>query len=78
MYSALITGNIWQNRFLWKLKLPLRIKIFLWYLNKGVIVTKIILLDETGQGAKDETFEHMMKIFNICFLTVVILCSYAL
>jgi hypothetical protein len=40
MYNAMITGNIWDNRILWKLKLPLKIKIFLWYLNKGVILTK--------------------------------------
>jgi hypothetical protein len=40
IYSTLITGNIWHNKFLWKLKLPLKIKILLWYLNKGVTLTK--------------------------------------
>jgi hypothetical protein len=31
-----ITGNLWENKLLWKIKLPLKIEIFLWYLNKGV------------------------------------------
>jgi hypothetical protein len=73
MYSALITGNIWRNKFLWKPKLPLRIKFSLWHLNKRVTHTKIILLYQTGQGAKAETSGYMMKIFNICFFD----CRYA-
>jgi hypothetical protein len=28
MYNAMTTGSIWSNRLLWKLKLPLKIKIF--------------------------------------------------
>jgi hypothetical protein len=31
MYYTIIVRNIWENRLLWKLKLPLKIKIFLWY-----------------------------------------------
>jgi hypothetical protein len=31
-----IRGNLWENKLLWKIKLPLKIEIFLWYLNKGV------------------------------------------
>jgi hypothetical protein len=27
MYNALTTGNVWENRLIWKLKLPLKIKI---------------------------------------------------
>jgi hypothetical protein len=40
MYHGMFIGNIWDNRLLWKLKLPLKIKIFLWYLNKGVTLIK--------------------------------------
>jgi hypothetical protein len=29
-----------RNMLIWKLKLPLKIKIFLWYLARGVILTK--------------------------------------
>jgi hypothetical protein len=35
MYRALP-----YNTLIWKLKLPLKIKVFLWYLYKGVILTK--------------------------------------
>jgi hypothetical protein len=44
MYNALILPNVpidkISNEKLWKLKLPLRIKIFGWYLRKGVVLTK--------------------------------------
>jgi hypothetical protein len=28
MYNTMIVDNIWNNRLLWKLKLPLKIKVF--------------------------------------------------
>jgi len=41
MYQYLINHNTpFSNKFIWKLKIPLRIKIFLWYLQRGVILTK--------------------------------------
>jgi hypothetical protein len=44
MYNALIIPDIPINKInndkLWKLKLPLCIKVFGWYLRKGVILTK--------------------------------------
>ena len=40
-YRGLINENISNvNTGLWKLKIPLKIKIFLWYLKRGVILTK--------------------------------------
>lgn len=36
MYCAMIcNGHVRQNKILWKLKLPLKTKIFMWYLKKG-------------------------------------------
>ena len=43
MYRAIIP----HNHIIWKLKLHLKIKIFMWYLIKGVT---IILLDGDGKG----------------------------
>jgi hypothetical protein len=41
MYRALLeTETTPYNILIWKLKLPLKIKVFLWYLYKGVILTK--------------------------------------
>jgi len=40
-YLGLIHQNIPNtNKKIWKLKIPLKIKIFLWYLKWGVILTK--------------------------------------
>jgi hypothetical protein len=44
MYNALILPDVpidkISNDKLWKLKIPLRIKVFRWYLRKGVILMK--------------------------------------
>ena len=41
MYNALINnGNVQFDKHLWKVKIPLKIKIFMWYLKRGVILTK--------------------------------------
>ncbi|WVZ83882.1 LOW QUALITY PROTEIN: hypothetical protein U9M48_030978 [Paspalum notatum var. saurae] len=37
MYKALINNNI---RDIWRARLPLKIKIFMWYLKKSVLLTK--------------------------------------
>jgi hypothetical protein len=41
MYRVVLTVQaIPYNILIWKLKLPLKIKVFLWYLYKGVILIK--------------------------------------
>jgi hypothetical protein len=44
MYNALILPDVPINKIsndkLWKLKIPLRINVFGWYLRKGVVLTK--------------------------------------
>ena len=40
-YLGLINQNTPNlNKVLWKIKTPLKIKIFLWYLRRGVVLTK--------------------------------------
>jgi hypothetical protein len=51
MYKAMIVRNVWENNLLWKLKLPLKIKKILWYLNKGVILTKDNLVRRNWTGS---------------------------
>ena len=67
MYSALISnGNVQFDKYLWKLKMPLNIKIFMWYSNRGVIFTKDNLARRNWNGNKqccfcsgDETIQHL-------------------
>ena len=41
LYLHLIdTQPPFQHKMIWKLKIPLKIKIFLWYLQRGVVLTK--------------------------------------
>jgi hypothetical protein len=70
MYNGLIQPDIPfdkvnNNRF-WKLKIPLRIKVFGWYLRKGVILTKDNLAKRNWHDCRkcvfcpqDETIKHL-------------------
>jgi hypothetical protein len=76
MYNALILTHVpidkVSNDKLWKLKLPLRIKVFGWYLCKEVVLTKDNLAKRNWHGSKrcvfchhDETIKHLF--FQCCF-----------
>ena len=61
-YRALINQNVPNtNKKLWKLKAPLKIKIFLWYLRRGVILTKDNLAKRNWQGSQQCCFYHENK-----------------
>jgi hypothetical protein len=54
------------NTLIWKIKLPLKIKVFLWYLYKGVILTKDNLARWQCQRdrkccfrSSDESIQHL-------------------
>jgi len=67
MYKVLISnGNVQFDKYLWKLKMPLKLKIFLWYLKRGVVLTKVNLARYNWKGNKqccfcssDETIQHL-------------------
>jgi hypothetical protein len=70
MYNALILPNVPINKIsndkLWKLKIPLQIKVFRWYLRKGVVLTKDNLAKQNWHRSKkcvfchqDETIKHL-------------------
>jgi hypothetical protein len=76
MYRALLTAQaIHFNTFIWKLKLPLKIKVFLWYLFKGVILTKDNLVRRQWQGDRKCLFVFLTTLYNIYSLTVILLNS---
>jgi hypothetical protein len=68
MYGALIQYSqpVINKKKIWKLKIPLKTKIFAWYLHRGVILTKDNIAKRNCQGSKkcvfchhDETIEHL-------------------
>jgi hypothetical protein len=70
MYNALILPDVPIDKIsidkLWKLKIPLRIKVFGWYLHKGVVLVKDNLAKRNWYGSKkcvfyhqDETIKHL-------------------
>jgi hypothetical protein len=73
MYFLLLnTTPLNHNMLLWKLKLPLKIKIFLWYLGRGVILTKDNLAKRGWKDSlncsfcnQNETIQHF---FFDCYL----------
>jgi hypothetical protein len=62
MYNALIQPDLpsdkISNNKLWKLKIPLGIKVFRWYLRKGVILTKDNLAKRNWYGSRNCVFYH--------------------
>jgi hypothetical protein len=70
MYRYLITNDIKVTQEIWRVKLPLKIKIFLWFLKKGVILTKDNLAKRNWQGSKYccfcSNFETIQHLFFEC------------
>ena len=55
-----------DNNKIWKMKIPLKTKVFAWYLRRGVILTKDNLAKRNWHGSKkcvfcqhDETITHL-------------------
>ena len=54
---------------MWKLKAPLKIKIFLWYLRRCVILTKDNFAKQNWQGNQQCCFCHETETIQHLFLT---------
>ena len=68
-YLGLINQNVPNlNKRLWKLKTPLHIKKFLWYLRRGVILTKDNLDKRNWQGNQQCCFCHENETIQHLFL----------
>jgi hypothetical protein len=54
MYEDLMNShNHFPSKYLWKLKLPLKIKIFMWFLNRKVLLTKDNLIKRQWKDARN-------------------------
>jgi hypothetical protein len=70
LYHHLIDTNPpFQHRKIWKVRIPLKIKIFLWFVQKGVVLTK----DNMARKAKNVLVVTGMRISNTYSLTAPLL-----
>jgi hypothetical protein len=63
-------GRVERNRDIWKFKIPLKIKIFMWYLHKVVVLIKDNLAKKNWSERKycsfcltDETIPHLFLVY---------------
>jgi hypothetical protein len=57
MYLDLMNGHTrFLHKYLWELKITLKIKIFMWFLNKKMLVTKDNLAKQNWNGCKKSFF----------------------
>jgi hypothetical protein len=67
LYAELLNGNSkFLRKYLWKIKVPLKIRIFMWFLNRKEILTKDNLAKRNWTGCikcafcdEEETIEHL-------------------
>jgi hypothetical protein len=67
MYNDLLSGHMVSlKKHIWKLKVPLNIKIFMWFLHKKVILAKVNLVKRNWNGStkccfcdQEETIHHL-------------------
>jgi hypothetical protein len=67
MYLDLLDDHTpYLKKYIWKIKVPLKIRIFMWFLHKGVILTKDSLLKRNWNGCskccfcdQNETIHHL-------------------
>ena len=53
MYTYLINARpIPRAMHIWKIKVPLKIKVFMWFVHKGVILTKDNFAKRSWEGSK--------------------------
>jgi hypothetical protein len=69
MYNALIHLDVPvdNNKMIWKMKIPLKTKVFGWYLHRGVILTKDNLAKQNWHVNKSCVFYHQYTIKHLFF-----------
>ena len=70
MYLDLMNGHTrFLRKYLWKLKIPLKIKIFMWFLSNKVLLTKDNLVKRKWNGCKKCCFCDSAETINHLFLS---------
>jgi hypothetical protein len=69
MYTDIMNGHtVYLKKYIWKLKVPLKIRIFMWFLQQKVILTKDNLSKRNWHGCKKCAFcDHEESINHLFF-----------
>jgi hypothetical protein len=74
MYADLMNGHtVFLRKYIWKLKVPLKVKIFMWFLYQKVIITKDKLTKRNWNGCKKVRFVTPRSLSTIYFSIVPLL-----
>jgi hypothetical protein len=84
LYMALINnGVVHMNKQLWKLRVPLKIKIFMWYMRKEAILTKYNLARRNWGGStqcsfclQEEFIQHLFFWVPLCQISLENISNY--
>jgi hypothetical protein len=77
MYQALLDLNIVpHNSYLWKIKIPLKIKLFLWLVYREEILIKDNLVKRSDMKTRCVIFVRIMRQYNIFSFNALSLSSY--
>jgi hypothetical protein len=69
MYLDMMNGHtIYLRKYLWKLKIPLKINFFMWFLNNKVLLTKDNLAKRKWNGCQKCCFCDSMETINHLFV----------
>ena len=67
MYLQSMNGHTpFLRKYLWKLKVPLKIKKIMWFVNRKVILTKDNLAKRHWNGLNNVFSVRRMKLWNAC------------
>ncbi|WVZ54093.1 hypothetical protein U9M48_004953 [Paspalum notatum var. saurae] len=67
MYKHLVNNGIKVSQEIWKTKIPLKTKIFMWYVKRGVLLTKDNQPEGIGMATKAVVFVIVMRVFDTSF-----------
>jgi hypothetical protein len=78
VYKALTIPSqpVFNNKYIWKMKIPLKTKVFAWYFRRAVILTKDNLVKRYWHGCKKYVFCHQDETIKHLFSTVGLLDLY--
>ena len=73
IYRFLVNNGLKVTHEIWQMKILLKNKIFMWFLKRGVILTKDNLARRNWNGSKVCCFLINLKLSNIFSLIVIML-----